>query len=98
MRELTQTAPTKVAIKSPNESVTCHQGTSIMATRTTIGMGEVKGIMLAQGFSGFPVVGEEGVLEGMVTGRDIRHYCDDHAKVADVMGHRSPVLSVTNNI
>ena len=46
---------------------------------------EIKQIMLEQGFSGFPVVGPDGLLEGMVTGRDVRHDCDGSALVAEVM-------------
>ena len=48
-------------------------------------VGELRYIMDEQGFSGFPVVDEQGKLEGMVTGRDVRHYADNNAKVEDVM-------------
>jgi len=48
-------------------------------------VGELKFIMEQQGFSGFPVVDSSGKLEGMVTGRDVRHLADDHAKISDVM-------------
>ena len=41
--------------------------------------------MQEQGFSGFPVVDEGGLLVGMVTGRDIRHFAKDEAKVGEVM-------------
>jgi IMP dehydrogenase len=46
---------------------------------------EIKEIMRVQGFSGFPVVGPDGILEGMVTGRDVRHDCDGSARVSEVM-------------
>lgn len=46
---------------------------------------DLKEIMADQGFSGFPVVDPDGVLVGMVTGRDIRHFCEDDARVGDVM-------------
>ena len=56
--------------------LTVREGTTIA---------DLKNIMEEQGFSGFPVVDEGGVLVGMVTGRDIRHFADDSAKVEDVM-------------
>ena len=46
---------------------------------------ELQDIMQRDGFSGFPVVSPDGKLEGMVTGRDIRHISDITKKVADVM-------------
>ncbi len=46
---------------------------------------DLKAIMIEQGFSGFPVVDEGERLVGMVTGRDIRHFCDDAATVGEVM-------------
>ncbi len=48
-------------------------------------VGELRYIMEQQGFSGFPVVNGEGKLLGMVTGRDVRHFANDTAKVSDVM-------------
>lgn len=48
-------------------------------------VGELRVIMDEQGFSGFPVVDADGKLEGMVTGRDVRHMADDAAKIAEVM-------------
>ncbi|MDE0594557.1 MAG: IMP dehydrogenase [Roseibacillus sp.] len=48
-------------------------------------IGSLKAIMREQGFSGFPVVDSEGVLLGMVTGRDIRHFAADDAMVGEVM-------------
>ena len=48
-------------------------------------VGELRRIMDEQGFSGFPVVDAAGRLEGMVTGRDVRHMADDSARIADVM-------------
>jgi len=53
--------------------------------RKDMTVAELKMIMEEQGFSGFPVVDQDGKLEGMVTGRDVRHMADDHAKIADVM-------------
>jgi IMP dehydrogenase len=45
----------------------------------------VREIMAKNGFSGFPVIDANGLLEGMVTGRDIRYLERQDAKVADVM-------------
>ncbi len=45
----------------------------------------VREIMARNGFSGFPVVDQDGHLEGMVTGRDIRYLERLDATVADVM-------------
>lgn len=46
---------------------------------------EVLDIMQREGFSGFPVVADDQTLEGMVTGRDVRHISNDQKRVADVM-------------
>ena len=48
-------------------------------------VGEVRQVMAEQGFSGFPVLTQDGLLAGMVTGRDMRHLADDSALVSDVM-------------
>lgn len=42
-------------------------------------------LMDENGFSGFPVVNEAGLLEGMVTGRDVRYLDRTDATVAEVM-------------
>ncbi len=46
---------------------------------------EIRSIMAAEGFAGFPVVDEAGKLEGMVTERDVRHIATETRKVAEVM-------------
>ena len=56
-----------------------------MTVREGTTIADLKEVMDKQGFSGFPVVDETEVLVGMVTGRDIRHFADDKAKVEDVM-------------
>ena len=56
-------------------------------------IGNLKGIMQEQGFSGFPVVDEGGLLVGMVTGRDIRHFAKDEAKVGEVMTHGDKLIT-----
>ena len=64
-----------------------------MTVREETTIADLKGIMEEQGFSGFPVVDEGGVLVGMVTGRDIRHFGDDAAKVEDVMTGRDKLVT-----
>ncbi|NWK54816.1 IMP dehydrogenase [Verrucomicrobiaceae bacterium N1E253] len=46
---------------------------------------DLREIMFTHGYSGFPVVNAAGKLEGMVTGRDVRHMADDDAKISEVM-------------
>lgn len=56
-------------------------------------IGSLRAIMREQGFSGFPVVDSEGLLLGMVTGRDIRHFAADEAKVGEVMTQREKLVT-----
>jgi IMP dehydrogenase len=56
-------------------------------------VGELRAIMQEQGFSGFPVVDEAGLLEGMVTGRDIRHLDNLSKRVAEVMTPRERLVT-----
>ena len=58
---------------------------------------ELRYIMDEQGFSGFPVVDGEGKLEGMVTGRDVRHFADNHAKISQVMTPLERVITSSEN-
>ncbi|MEY3395869.1 MAG: dehydrogenase [Verrucomicrobiota bacterium] len=54
---------------------------------------KVLSIMEANGFSGFPVVDENGRLEGMVTGRDVRYLDRPDALVGEVMTPRDKVIT-----
>jgi IMP dehydrogenase len=65
-----------------SENAVIHNPLTVSKEQT---VADIKGIMLEQGFSGFPVVDGNGMLEGMVTGRDVRHDCDEQARVQDVM-------------
>ncbi|MGB0991917.1 MAG: IMP dehydrogenase [Akkermansiaceae bacterium] len=65
-----------------SESAVIHEPYTVAKHQT---VGELRHIMDEQGFSGFPVVDASGKLEGMVTGRDVRHMADDSAKISDVM-------------
>ena len=53
----------------------------------------VLSIMEENGFSGFPVVDESGILEGMVTGRDVRYLDRPGALVSEVMTPRDRVIT-----
>lgn len=54
---------------------------------------EIRMIMEEHGFSGFPVVDDQGRLEGMVTGRDVRYLDRLDAKVEDVMTRRDKLVT-----
>jgi IMP dehydrogenase len=54
---------------------------------------EMQAIMVDHGFSGFPVVDEQGVLEGMVTGRDVRYLDHEGVRVGDVMTPRERLVT-----
>lgn len=54
-------------------------------------------IMDKNGFSGFPVVDEDGCLEGMVTGRDVRYLDRPGALVSEVMTPREKVVTAPPN-
>jgi len=57
----------------------------------------VREIMESNGFSGFPVVDDEGVLVGMVTGRDIRYLDRDDATVEEVMTPKDKLVTAPPN-
>ncbi|MCF7676000.1 MAG: IMP dehydrogenase [Akkermansiaceae bacterium] len=50
-------------------------------------------LMDENGFSGFPVVNEAGLLEGMVTGRDVHYLDHTDATVAEVMTPRARLVT-----
>lgn len=56
-------------------------------------VGQVRDLVGERGFSGFPVVSEEGILEGMVTGRDLRYFDGDSEKVSEVMTPRERLVT-----
>jgi IMP dehydrogenase len=58
---------------------------------------EVLAIMAENGFSGFPVVDQDGNLEGMVTGRDVRYLDRSDARVVDVMTPRAKLITAPPN-
>ena len=56
-------------------------------------VGQVRDLVAKRGFSGYPVVSEDGILEGMVTGRDLRYFDGDTEKVAEVMTPRERLIT-----
>tara|TARA_B100000029_G_scaffold424572_1_gene432445 strand:+ start:597 stop:2060 length:1464 start_codon:yes stop_codon:yes gene_type:complete len=48
-------------------------------------IGELRRIKSQNGFSGFPVVDDSGILVGIITNRDIRFVSDDSEKVSTMM-------------
>ena len=59
---------------------------------------QVRDIMAFEGFSGFPVVDAQGKLEGMVTGRDLRHVPSAEALVEEVMTPMSKLITADANM
>jgi IMP dehydrogenase len=64
-----------------------------LTVRKTDSIDHVRGIMARNGFSGFPVVDDDGVLEGMVIGWDVRYLERADAKVEDVMTPREKLVT-----
>ncbi|MGA0845859.1 MAG: IMP dehydrogenase [Luteolibacter sp.] len=73
---------TMVSRVKRSENAVILQPLTVNKTDTIV---HVREIMARNGFSGFPVVDSAGVLEGMVTGRDVRYLERNDALVADVM-------------
>jgi len=71
-----------VARVKRSENAVIHRPLTVSRKFT---VAEVRQIMAREGFSGFPVVDEAGKLEGMVTGRDLRHIPSENCLVEDVM-------------
>lgn len=78
-----------------SENAVIHNPLTVRKEQTVT---EVKGIMLRVGFSGFPVIDGDGVLEGMVTGRDVRRDCGDEVLVKDVMTPRERLQTAAADI
>ncbi|MDA0768072.1 MAG: IMP dehydrogenase [Verrucomicrobia bacterium] len=78
-----------------SENAVIHNPLTVRKEQT---VAEVRAIMVKQGFSGFPVIDANGILEGMVTGRDVRHDCPDDVKVADVMTPRERLVTAPPEI
>ena len=84
-----------VARVKRSENAVIHNPLTVRKEQTVT---EVKGIMLRVGFSGFPVIDGDGVLEGMVTGRDVRRDCGDEVLVKDVMTPRERLQTAAADI
>ena len=59
-------------------------------------IGELRAIKSQHGFSGFPVVDDSGVLEGIITNRDIRFVSDDSVNVSTMM--TTEVITVPEHV
>ena len=57
----------------------------------------VRQVMETNGFSGFPVVDDKGILVGMVTGRDIRYLDREDALVHEVMTPKEKLVTAAPN-
>lgn len=71
-----------VARVKRSESAVIHKPHTVRKTDT---VAEVLLVMEENGFSGFPVVDDDGRLLGMVTGRDVRYSDRPQALVSEVM-------------
>lgn len=71
-----------VAKVKRSENAVIHEPFTVNRKLT---VSQVREIMAREGFSGFPVVDDAGRLEGMVTGRDLRHVPSGESLVEDVM-------------
>ena len=61
--------------------------------RPDVALRELLRIMDERGVAGFPVVGEDGSLAGMVTSRDVWHIENPEGTVADVMTPRERLIT-----
>lgn len=68
-----------------------------LTVRKEDSVGDILRLMDENGFSGFPVVAADGLLEGMVTGRDVRYLDRADATVADVMTPRERLVTAPPN-
>lgn len=73
-----------------SENAVIYQPLTVRKDQT---VAEVVEIMETHGFSGFPVVDQDGRLEGMITGRDIRYLDRTEAKVHEVMTPRERLVT-----
>ena len=64
-----------------------------LTVRKEHSVAHVHALMASNGFSGFPVVAADGLLEGMVTGRDVRYLDRQDATVAEVMTPRARLIT-----
>ncbi len=64
-----------------------------LTVSSNIPMQELRQVMERHGVSGFPVVDGHGILEGMVTSRDMWNVADDSTKVAEIMTPRDRLIT-----
>ena len=78
-----------------SENTVIHNPVTVSESTT---LGELHSIMNENGVSGFPVVGNEGDLVGMVTNRDIWFVEDESTKVSEMMTPKERVVSAADNV
>jgi len=61
--------------------------------RKEMTVGQVRDLVCERGYSGFPVVDASGILDGMVTGRDLRYFDGDNELVEQVMTPRERLIT-----
>lgn len=79
-----------VAKVKRSENAVIHDPLTVPAD---LPMRELEAVMARHGVSGFPVVDEEGRLEGMVTSRDLWNVSDETTKVAEIMTPRDQLIT-----
>ncbi|MDP0490519.1 MAG: IMP dehydrogenase [Verrucomicrobiota bacterium JB023] len=73
-----------------SENAVIHKPETVHKEMT---VGQVRELVAERGYSGFPVVGPDDVLEGMVTGRDLRYFDGESEKVEEVMTPRERLVT-----
>ena len=68
-----------------------------LTVRKEDSVASIHALMAANGFSGFPVISPEGLLEGMVTGRDVRYLDRSEVTVAEVMTPLGKLITAPPN-
>ncbi len=64
-----------------------------LTVQADLPMHELQEVMSRHGVSGFPVVDQEGRLEGMVTSRDLWNVSDERTTVAEIMTPRDQLIT-----
>ena len=78
-----------------SENTVIHNPVTVSESTT---LGELHSIMNENGVSGFPVVGNEGDLVGMVTNTDKSYVEDESTKVSEIMTPKERVVSAADNV
>jgi len=68
-----------------------------VTVRPDMTIAQIKELTYRSGFGGFPVVGENDELEGIITGRDVRFVTDLGMRVHEVMTPKARLVTVREN-